>query len=49
MSFKRDPNCLPYDTIPNFSFGTSNWKVGPITDPLKTVSITSYKLDKKKN
>ena len=22
--------------VPNFSFGTLNWKVGPITDPLKT-------------
>lgn len=25
---------LPYEIVPNLSFGTLNWNVGPITDPL---------------
>lgn len=28
-------NHIPKDTDPNFNLGTSNWKVGPITEPLQ--------------
>ena len=32
--------CLnPYDTVPNFSRGTLNWNVGPITEPLEKLNL----------
>ena len=32
---------IPYDIVPNLSLGTSNWKVGPITEPMNLTTSVS--------